>query len=133
MHINIILVKQNHKLFINKKFNNFCISGNWNKYGVKEDNSITVGKHVLCHHWPNYSKTPLVRSRWANDTLSVEILVLRLMSASQQWRVANDSNHYPTFAQRLVTIWANIFKVVMTKRESTKIKFHCFCSRALLY
>ena len=62
MHINIILVKQNHKLFINKKFNNFCISGNWNKYGVKEDNSITVGKHVLCHHWPNYIKTPLVRS-----------------------------------------------------------------------
>ena len=115
MHINIILVKQNHKLFINKKFNNFCISGNWNKYGVKEDNSITVGKHVLCHHWPNYIKTPLVRSCSANvGPTTLYLLKLKcwtivgLMSASQQWRVANDSNYYPTFAQRLITIWVKI-------------------------
>ena len=81
-------------------------------FDVKEDNSTIVGKHVLDQHWPLNSKSTvgaqLKFQRWANNSNStVETLVL-----VQCWpnvstpTVANNSNHYPTLAQRLLAIWA---------------------------
>ena len=41
-------------------------------------------------------------------------MLVHAMSARQQWRVANNSNHYPTLAQRLLDIWEGALKQSLT-------------------
>lgn len=117
-HIKYPNIYQNHSSKIKshvssriKTVTNFCIPSYWNN--VKENNSITIDKHVLNNHWPHYSKPPLVfscRSKVGQTTVqkvTVETLVL-----DQCWAIVSKPTmtccqqlqQYPTLAQQLVSI-----------------------------
>ena len=66
---------------------------------------------------------PLVRSCGTKVGLTTVIQLLKItcwtkawtMSARQQWRVANNSNHFPTLAQRLLAILERTQPVFVSK------------------